>query len=397
MKKRRPRPGHRTASPFSLGLVLSGGGIFGAWEAGALRALWSVWKQKHNEEPPIRVVAGTSAGALTAPFALGCRAHVDSIVKWWTNVCKDQISTANPGLFLLPAWAFLLFCDGLADFGDPEAKGPGLPSGHRELLDGLFRDAQGNRDRNNPLLWGNYKTALEDGQLRTLEICAESWPDRRLGIATTDFGAGQGDVVTNSPADTRPKAPGKTVYESRLFRGIFASAITPLMGYPVRMSQGSAAGPKTPHFDGGVYSEAPFNVLFDLAARAPAIPLTHVIVISAYPFFPGSPGPGTPGFPGRPNFEEVGLRFDTLLSEASATKDILLARAALVLRGLRQTEKSVRELTGLTIPSPPPALIEAAPENRLGWDNAGVDSGKMKQLAVLGEKEARKIFTSLLP
>jgi predicted acylesterase/phospholipase RssA len=373
---------------------LSGGGTFGAWEAGALQALWSVWALKHNkEEPPIRIVAGTSAGALTAPFALGTQAHVDSIVKWWTTVDQNQISTPNLGL-LLPAIAFLALCDGLSDFGDPEANACSFPTEYRSLLNGPLRDAYKHPNRENPRLYGNYKTALQDRGLKTLELCRDSWPDKRLGIATTDFGGGQGDVVTNSPDDTASK---KTVYESRLYRGIFASAITPLMGYPVLLSQGGASGPKTPHFDGGVYSEAPFNVLFALASTAPAIPLTHVIVISAYPFFPGSAAPGTPKFPRKPNFEKIGLRFDTLVSEASATKDTLLARAALKLRALGQTESNVRDLTGLTIPSPPPVLIEAAPKNKLGWDNATVNRVQMKHLAALGEREARKIFMNSLP
>lgn len=379
------------ASNYSIGLVLSGGGIFGAWEAGALRALWSVWATKHNkEEPPIRVVAGTSAGALTAPFALGRQEHIKSIVHWWTNVSKEDISTPNSGL-LLPAFVFLLLCDGLADFGDPEAKGCQLPTEYEDFLKRVLGEQYRLANRKNPRLYGNYRTALQG--LNTLENCKSSWPDKRLGIATIDFGRGRGDVVTNSPADTT--SPGG-IYESRLFRGIFASAITPLIGYPVSMTR-NTNGPKTPHFDGGVYSEAPFKVLFDLAATVPAIVLTHVIVISAYPFFPGRRRTETPQFPKKPNFEQIGLRFDTLLSEASATKDILLARAALRLRALNEPEQKVKSMTGLTIPSPPPTLIEAAPGKRLGWDNGTVDQRKMKDLESLGEAEAEEIFLKQLP
>jgi hypothetical protein len=54
-------------------------------------------------------------------------------------------------------------------------------------------------------------------------------------------------------------------------------------------------------------------------------------------------------------------------------------------------------VTGLTIPGPPPVLIEAAPKNKLGWDNATVDSAQMQQLAALGEREATTIFTNSLP
>ena len=40
---------------------------------------------------------------------------------------------------------------------------------------------------------------------------------------------------------------------------------------------------------------------------------------------------------------------------------------------------------------------EAAPENKLGWDNATVNRKQMLDLAALGYREARKIFRRLLP
>ena len=62
----------------SIGVVLTGGGAFGAFEAGAMQGFFERWAADHCPsasppcEPPIQVIAGTSAGALIGPFvALG--------------------------------------------------------------------------------------------------------------------------------------------------------------------------------------------------------------------------------------------------------------------------------------------------------------------------------------
>jgi|GEM_PF-5006033 len=48
-------------------------------------------------------------------------------------------------------------------------------------------------------------------------------------------------------------------------------------------------------------------------------------------------------------------------------------------------------------PDPPPVLIEAAPKNKLGWDNATVDPVQMQKLEAPGEKEGERIFKGSLP
>jgi predicted acylesterase/phospholipase RssA len=352
-------PSQLAPSP-AFGVVLSGGGSFGAWEVGALEALWDVWDQKHpGEQPPIQVVAGTSTGALIAPFALLDRAHVDQVDTWYQKVKNGDIFAFNVAALALPTAAFFFVEQSALNF-----------------------DA----------LRSNYKASLTEKKLRTLELCAAAWDERRLAIVTSDFGSGNADVVTNSPQDIDPT----NAYDSRLFNGIIASAIAPLVGPAVPLEQGYAPAEKTPHFDGGVCSEAPFEALFEVASRAPQIDLTHVIVISSYPYFPGSDHTAKP-FPMDPKFKTIGLRFDSLLSEASATKDIRIARAAIALRGLNVTGPDVMAMTGLSIPGNPPKLIEAVPRERMGWDNGEFVPSDMKRMRKLGYSEAKPVFSGSLP
>ena len=64
----------RAASPYSFGIVLSGGGSFGAWEIGALQALWDVWTTKHPDEdcPPIRLAREKRAPLRGRPVVPEC-------------------------------------------------------------------------------------------------------------------------------------------------------------------------------------------------------------------------------------------------------------------------------------------------------------------------------------
>ncbi len=363
---------NKSVSPYSLGIALSGGGSFGAWEIGALLALWDVWAMKHpGEIPPIKVVAGTSTGAVIAPFALLTRAHLEQVDNWYQQVGNDDIFGLRPSVLLIPAVGFFLIESSILDFGYP---GPSNP--HR--------------------YYQNYKTSLKEHSLDTLGKCAAAWPGKRLAIASVDFGSGELDVVRNWPQDISVGNPSGDPYSSRLYDGIVASAMTPLIGPPISLLPGGVTTGKTVHFDGGVCSEIPFGALFDVAAETPAISLTHVIAISSFPFFPGIDASG-PAFPTKPNFLKVGLRFDTLLSEGNATKDIRLARAALALLQQGVSSATVADVTGLSINGPPPVLIEAVPSARLGWDNGQFLQPDMQTWRDAGYNEGLSIFGATLP
>ena len=82
-------------------LVLSGGGAKGAYEAGAVAAL-----AEHGL--PIRLVAGSSAGALTAAMVVAGRA--DRLEATWRAITQDQVYAMRVPTFfagLLPGWLTL--------------------------------------------------------------------------------------------------------------------------------------------------------------------------------------------------------------------------------------------------------------------------------------------------
>jgi len=96
-----------------VALVLSGGGAKGAWEAGAAVALI-----EHGV--PVRLVAGSSAGALTA--AMLADGRLDRLQTLWRSLSREQVYALRPGVFfagLLPGWLTLLTLDRAGSLLDP--------------------------------------------------------------------------------------------------------------------------------------------------------------------------------------------------------------------------------------------------------------------------------------
>ena len=96
-----------------VALVLSGGGAKGAWEAGAAAALIEAGV-------PVRVVAGSSSGALNAAMLVDGR--LDRLQMHWRSVTREQVYALRPGVFfagLLPGWLTLLTLDVAGSLFDP--------------------------------------------------------------------------------------------------------------------------------------------------------------------------------------------------------------------------------------------------------------------------------------
>ncbi|HEU4369478.1 MAG TPA: patatin-like phospholipase family protein [Methylomirabilota bacterium] len=103
----------RGAPGIPVALVLSGGGAKGAWEAGAAARLI-------EGGLPIRLVAGSSAGALNA--AMLADGRLDRLEALWRSVTREQVYGLRPGVFfagLLPGWLTLLALDGAGSLLDP--------------------------------------------------------------------------------------------------------------------------------------------------------------------------------------------------------------------------------------------------------------------------------------
>jgi NTE family protein len=96
-----------------VALVLSGGGAKGAWEAGAAAALI-------EQGVPVRLVAGSSAGALTAAMLVDGR--LDRLQGLWRSLSREQVYGQRPGVLfagLLPGWLTLVALDKAGSLFDP--------------------------------------------------------------------------------------------------------------------------------------------------------------------------------------------------------------------------------------------------------------------------------------
>src|SRR5207247_944374 len=71
--------------------ILSGGGAKGAWEAGVAAALV-------ERGLPVRLAAGSSAGALNA--AMVADGRLDRLQDLWRTVTREQVYTLRPSVVL---------------------------------------------------------------------------------------------------------------------------------------------------------------------------------------------------------------------------------------------------------------------------------------------------------
>src|SRR6266850_2733004 len=94
-------------------LVLSGGGAKGAYEAGVAAAFV-------ERGLPVRLVAGSSAGALNAAMIASGRA--DQLESMWRSVTREQVYSLRLPLFFagfLPGWLTLLVLNETQALFDP--------------------------------------------------------------------------------------------------------------------------------------------------------------------------------------------------------------------------------------------------------------------------------------
>ena len=103
----------RGAADAPVALILSGGGAKGAWEAGVAAALV-------ERGVPVRLVAGSSAGALNA--AMVADGRLDRLQALWRTVTREQVYTLRPSVVLsglLPGVFTLLALDRAGSLLDP--------------------------------------------------------------------------------------------------------------------------------------------------------------------------------------------------------------------------------------------------------------------------------------
>lgn len=96
-----------------IALVFSGGGAKGAYEAGIAAAFVA-------GGVPIKLVAGTSAGALNATLVAG--GQLDFLEEMWRSITREQVYRLRPSVFFagfLPGWLTLWALNEAGSLFDP--------------------------------------------------------------------------------------------------------------------------------------------------------------------------------------------------------------------------------------------------------------------------------------
>jgi NTE family protein len=104
----------RAAADAPVALVFSGGGAKGAYEAGVALELLA-------RGVPVRLVAGSSAGALNA--AMVADGRLTRLEELWRGVTREQVYGLRPSVLfagLLPGWLTLLTLDRAGSLFDPK-------------------------------------------------------------------------------------------------------------------------------------------------------------------------------------------------------------------------------------------------------------------------------------
>jgi hypothetical protein len=131
--------------------------------------------------------------------------------------------------------------------------------------------------------------------------------------------------------------------------------------------------------------------------------LTHVILISSYPFFPGCDGKPAQAtrFPADPNLFEIGGRFDSVLSEAAVTNLTRLACQTLKLQAKGHDPEHIRKHTGMRPPhcrdGEIPQLVAAFPHERMGFDPDRFNETEMGEMRRRGQTQALPVFQRYFP
>ncbi|MFW7381278.1 MAG: patatin-like phospholipase family protein [Oligoflexus sp.] len=79
----------------TLGLVLSGGGARGAYQAGVMKGVAEIWRQSYSEQNPFPIITGVSAGSINACY-LASQADrfydgVSQLADFWSNIRTEQV------------------------------------------------------------------------------------------------------------------------------------------------------------------------------------------------------------------------------------------------------------------------------------------------------------------
>lgn len=157
--------GNVSTQPQNLGLVLSGGGSRGAYQAGVMKAISEI-SSKYGKRQPFDILTGVSAGAINVAFwaahAENMKDAADSLCKLWSNVTFEQVFDSNVLSMGKLGSKWLLDVSLAPVFGKHRAESLLNTGPLRELL-------------KNNLDFGAIQTNLEQGNLSAVSVTATDY------------------------------------------------------------------------------------------------------------------------------------------------------------------------------------------------------------------------------
>ncbi len=226
----------------TVGLVLSGGGARGAYEAGVLRYLCEEFPRTTGVQPWFDIVCGTSVGALNACFVAATADVLDRstalLAQRWSELKVGELVQVRPMELLRLARSLLGGAPIPLDAGSPSRRG------------GLIDTTNLERFVLESVAWSRIRRNVEEGVVRAVSVSA------------THVSSGKTVVFVDSPSELPPwsRDPHVRARRTRITPWhALASAAIPLL-FPPMAIEGAY------YVDGGLRQNTPLSPAIRLGA-----------------------------------------------------------------------------------------------------------------------------------
>ncbi len=235
--------------PTKTALVLSGGGVRGAYEVGVVAGIVEALGAEPRHAPPFGIFAGTSVGAINAAYLAAAADRADlgvaGLIELWTSLRLDVHVRLNAGRLLSPRRWF-------GRSGAAEAS---------PLAGSILDAAPLERLVGDKIAWPALHRNVRDGRVRALIVAALQVTDGR----TTMFAEVAPGVAFNPSRD-----PRRAAHRCEIGRDhVLASAAIPLL-FPTRRIAGAV------YCDGGLRFNTPLAPAIRVGAE-------RLVVVSVLP------------------------------------------------------------------------------------------------------------------
>ncbi len=244
------------AGPRRLGLVLSGGGARGAYEAGVLSYIFGDFTQRLGRRVHFDIVTGTSVGAIHACYVAASQddeGASERLADIWRSLSLEEVYRVGASDLLRVPIRLLGFGRMGEITGGPTADSP-------ERIEGLFDTSRLEELVLGRIPWKQLRRNLESGSLEA------------LAVAATEIATGRSIVFIDSrlEAPAWPRDPFIVAHPTRIRpEHALASAAIPLLFPAIRI--GGAY-----YCDGGLRLNTPLAPALRLGAdRVMVVGLRH--------------------------------------------------------------------------------------------------------------------------